>query len=70
MPPRMAPNVSWPSAPMFQTLARIADGESGADEHQRRRLDDELLERPERGQRLDEIDIEPVQRIDAAQARR
>ena len=43
-----------------------ADRETGADQHQRGGLHDELLDRPQGRHRLDEVDVERMQRIEPA----
>ena len=65
-PPAIAPAVNWPSAPMFQRLARKQTARPDADKHQRRGLHDELLDRPHRRHRLDEVDVERLQRVEPA----
>ena len=48
-------------------IGEITHGKAGADQHQRRCLHQKLLDRPLRRERLDEIDIERIERIEAAQ---
>ena len=43
-----------------------ADRQTGADQRQRRGLDHQFLQRPQGGQRTDEVDVDAIQRIDAA----
>ena len=48
-------------------VGEVADRQADGDQDERRRLDDELLARPALGQRLDEIDVERRERIDAVE---
>lgn len=48
-------------------IGGVADGKAGPDEDEGCCLDDQLLARPVLGQRLDEIDIERLEGIEAAQ---
>ena len=59
-PPAIAPTVSWPSAPMFQTLARKPIARPTRDHDQRRRLDRRA--RPGRRGSSDRRDEEVVER--------
>ena len=43
-PPLITPRMSWPSAPMFQTFGPEADRQPDADQHQRRRLDQQFAD--------------------------
>ena len=64
--PAMAPSVSWPSAPMFQTLARKQTASPTPISTSGVALTTQLLDRPQAGHRLDEVDVESAPRVDAA----
>ena len=48
-------------------VGEVAERQADRDQDDRRRLDDQLLERPAVGQRLDEVDVERLERIDAVE---
>ena len=46
-------------------IGGIANRQPRPDQHQGRRLDDQFLDRPERGYRLNEVDVERLGRVEA-----